>query len=211
MSLKHVDLESALRRLAERRIEDAMREGKFDNLAGSGKPLDLEPMPADENARMTWWMLRILKNNNFTPEEVTLRRKIESLKHELSAATTEHRVDVLVKTVNELVRQLNTLGTNAINIAVTGVSLEEELRRLRERTGTSAAVKLPPPGVGPVPADAAPPRGETEPASHPTKPPRPRYRPQPVAHVECGTALCKTRNPATARFCRRCGKVLPAA
>ena len=42
MSLKHVDLESALRRLAEKRIEDAMREGKFDNLAGAGKPLDLE-------------------------------------------------------------------------------------------------------------------------------------------------------------------------
>jgi hypothetical protein len=128
MSLKHVDLESALRRLAERRIEDAMREGKFDNLAGAGKPLDLEPMPADENARMTWWMLRILRNNNFTPEEVTLRRKIESLKSELSAATTEHRVDLLVRTVNELVRQLNTLGTNAINIPVSGVSLEEERR-----------------------------------------------------------------------------------
>ena len=78
MSLKHVDLESALRRLAEKRIEDAMREGKFDNLAGAGKPLDLEPMPADENARMTWWMLRILKGNNFTPEEIRWRRRRRS-------------------------------------------------------------------------------------------------------------------------------------
>src|SRR4051794_5078984 len=133
MSLKHVDLESALRRLAEKRIEDAMREGKFDNLAGAGKPLDLEPMPADENARMTWWMLRILKNNNFTPEEVTLRRKIESLKHDLSVATTGNRVEVLSKTINELVRQLNTLGTNAINLAVAGVSVEEERRKLHKR------------------------------------------------------------------------------
>jgi len=40
MSLKHVDIESAMRRLAERRIETAMEEGKFDNLAGKGKPLD---------------------------------------------------------------------------------------------------------------------------------------------------------------------------
>ena len=133
MSLKHVDLESALRRLAEKRIEDAMREGKFDNLAGAGKPLDLEPMPADENARMAWWMLRILKNNNFTPEEVTLRRQIEDFKHELSTASTGHRVGVLCKAVNELVRRLNTLGTNAINIAVTGVSVEEERRKLHER------------------------------------------------------------------------------
>jgi hypothetical protein len=30
-----------------------MKSGKFDNLAGAGKPLDLEPMPAEESARMT--------------------------------------------------------------------------------------------------------------------------------------------------------------
>jgi hypothetical protein len=51
MSLKDVDLENAFRRLADRRIEEAMKEGKFDNLAGAGKPLDLEPMPAEERDR----------------------------------------------------------------------------------------------------------------------------------------------------------------
>src|SRR5215217_87813 len=130
---KHVDMESAMRRLADRRIEEAMREGKFDNLAGAGKPLDLEPMPADENARMTWWMLRILKGADFTPDEIRLRRQIESLKAELASATTEARVAALVKAVNTLVHQLNTLGTNAIHIAVSPVSLETELGRLRER------------------------------------------------------------------------------
>ena len=110
-----------------------MREGKFDNLAGAGKPLDLEPMPADENARMTWWMLRILKGADFTPDEVRLRRQIESLKGELAAATSERRVVVLVNTINGLVHQLNTLGTNAIHIAVAPVSLEAERQRLRER------------------------------------------------------------------------------
>ena len=195
MSLKHVDLESALRRLAEKRIEDAMREGKFDNLAGAGKPLELEPMPADENARMSWWMLRILKHNNFTPEEVTLRRKIEGLKHELSVATTERRVEVLVKTINELVRQLNTLGTNAINIAVVGVSLEDELGKCAERN-----------------ADAIPKRAPLQPAaaapSLSPPPLRPQHRPPPLPVRECRTDRCKTRNPASARFCRRCGKVL---
>ena len=133
MSLKHVDLESALRRLAERRIEDAMREGKFDNLAGAGKPLDLEPMPADENARMTWWMLRILKGNNFTPDEIRWRRQIDALKEELGKAATERRVEVLVGSINALVRQINTLGTNAINIGVSGVDLATERERLRAR------------------------------------------------------------------------------
>ena len=133
MSLKNVDLESALRRLADKRIEDAMLEGKFDNLPGAGKPLDLEPLPADENARATWWMLRILKNNNFTPDEVRMRRQIDKLKDELAGATTEARVEALVAQVNGVVRQLNTLGTNAINIGVAPLSAEAERQRLRER------------------------------------------------------------------------------
>src|SRR2546421_1500036 len=135
---KHVDMESAMRRLAERRIEDAMREGKFDNLAGAGKPLDLEPMPADENARMTWWMLRLLKNNNFTPDEIRWRRQIEKMKEELATAMTENRVETLVRAINAMVRQVNTLGTNAINIAVSPVSREEERQRLRERLARRA-------------------------------------------------------------------------
>lgn len=80
MSLKNVDMESAIRRIADRRIEEAMRDGKFDNLAGMGQPLELDPMPAEENARMTWWCLRILKNNDFTPEEVRYRKAIDHLK-----------------------------------------------------------------------------------------------------------------------------------
>ena len=91
MSLKHVDLESALRRLADRRIEEAMREGKFDNLPGAGKPLELEPMPADENARMTWWMLRILKNNNFTPDEIRWRKAVDRLTKTFKANPVPYR------------------------------------------------------------------------------------------------------------------------
>src|SRR3954464_9324491 len=113
MSLKHIDLESALRRLADKRIEDAMREGKFDNLPGAGKPLELEPMPADENARMTWWMLRIMRNNDFTPHEVRWRKTLDYLHEELAKATDEPRLERLVAQINALVKQINTLGTNA--------------------------------------------------------------------------------------------------
>ena len=192
MSLKHVDLESALRRLADRRIEEAMREGKFSNLAGAGKPLDLEPMPADENARMTWWMLRILKGADFTPDEVRLRRQIESLKAELSAAETQQRVEALVKTVNGLVHQLNTLGTNAIHIAVSPVSLEAELERMRERDAQKVAQK--------AAQIAALPR-----SAPPAAPPRTRAGGG-VRH--CVNHQCRNRNPSLARFCRRCGKIL---
>jgi len=195
MSLKHVDLESALRRLADRRIEESMREGKFDNLAGAGKPLDLEPMPADETARMTWWMLRILKGGNFTPDEVRLRRQIESLKEQLATATTEQRVDVLVKTINGLVKQLNTLGTNAINLAVSPVSPEFERQRLRERLAQQEEE-----------ARAAKARAEESRAALHRPPPLPAAVVLEV--VTCANSLCRHENPAKARFCRVCGRYL---
>ena len=133
MSLKHVDLESALRRLADKRIEDAIADGKFDNLPGKGQPLDLEPMPAEENARMTWWMLRILRGNNFTPEEVQWRKAIDHLRVRLEKLTDEAHLPRIVSQINELVLKINTLGTNALNVAVCPVDLETERQRLRER------------------------------------------------------------------------------
>ena len=152
MSLKNVDMESAMRRLADRRIEEAMREGKFDNLAGAGKPLDLEPMPANENARLTWWAIRLLRQNDFTPEEVRWRKQIDGLKDELATATTERRVVALVAQVNRLVQQLNTLGTNALSSPIAPLSLEAERRHLAERLAAAAKI-----GQGdPTAAPAAP-------------------------------------------------------
>ncbi|HSI33970.1 MAG: DnaJ family domain-containing protein [Phycisphaerae bacterium] len=61
------DIGGALRRLAEHRIEQAMREGKFDNLSGAGQPVDLDSMPVDENARMIWWALKIMRQDDPPP------------------------------------------------------------------------------------------------------------------------------------------------
>lgn len=189
MSFQHVDMESAMRRLADRRIEEAMREGKFDNLRGMGKPLDLEPMPADENARMTWWALRLMKQNDFTPEEIRWRKQIDTLKEELASATTERRVIALATQINRLVYQLNTLGTNALSSPIAPVSLQAELCRLHERLASASAAN---------PEDAAVPATPTSIA--------PSVLAAAIRH--CGNATCKSRNPAAARFCRRCGSVL---
>ena len=178
MGLKDVDIEGALRRLADRKIEEAMRAGKFNNLAGAGKPLDLEPMPADENARLMWWALRIFKQNDLTPDEVRWRKQIDGLKDELAVATTEARVVALVRAINALVRQVNTLGTNALKTGVAPLDLEEEKLRLRGRLASDHQAHAP-------------------------------AGPQVQRWVrQCAQPACKSRNPASARFCRRCGKRL---
>lgn len=133
MSLQHIDMEGVLRRLAERRIEDAMQEGKFDNLPGMGKPLDLEPLPANENARMLWWTLRIMRTHDIVPDEIRWRKAVDLMKGDLHRTRDEARVRSLVEQINELVFKLNTLGTNALSTGVYPVDLEAELTRLRER------------------------------------------------------------------------------
>jgi hypothetical protein len=135
MGLKDVDFEAAFRRLADKRIDDAMKEGKFDvrRLPGYGKDIEIDQAPADENARMLWWALRIMKQNDFVPDEVQWRKAIDQLKADIARTTDEKRLAVLVAKANALVHKLNTLGTNAINRGVSPVDLESELARLRER------------------------------------------------------------------------------
>ena len=51
--------------IAERKIREAMEEGAFDHLEGTGKPLDLRENPfEDPSERMGH---RLLKNNGFAP------------------------------------------------------------------------------------------------------------------------------------------------
>jgi Domain of unknown function (DUF1992) len=195
MGLKHIDLDAALRRLAERKIEEAIREGKFNNLPGFGKPLNLEPIPAEENARMRWWALRLLKQNDVIPEEVVWRKRIDRLKDELPKAMTEARVTAIVTAINGLVRQLNTMGTTALSAPVVQVSLEEELARWRDRLAARE------PKEPPLPLSAY---GRREP---PPLPSVAKEAPQgPTAKIRtCANPMCGFRNPLAAQYCRRCG------
>lgn len=187
MSFKDIDIASALSRLADRKIEQAIQEGKFDKIEGMGQPLDLEPLPADENARMQWWALKILRQNDVTPDEVQWRKQVDGLREELDRATTEARVRQLVGSVNELVKRVNTLGTNALSAPMAGTTVEGELAKLRGRQAVAAIA------------------AETV---APSPPPPPEAR-APVTSIRtCGNVRCRSRNPGRAYYCRRCGSRL---
>jgi hypothetical protein len=121
MSLKHIDMESAIRRVADRRIEEAMKEGKFDNLPGYGKDIELEPIPAEENSRLMWWAIRILRQNDVIPDEIRLRKEIENLKESLPDARSARERLALIRQINALVKRLNTLGTNALPTSISPI------------------------------------------------------------------------------------------
>ena len=73
-----------LRKIADERIREAMQRGEFDDLAGHGKPLDLD----DDSLVPVELRLanRILKNAGYLPEEVRLRADIRALERSIGEA-----------------------------------------------------------------------------------------------------------------------------
>ena len=65
-------------KIAERRIQEAIEDGEFDNLSGCGKPINLEDdLLVPEDLRMAY---KILKNAGCIPPELELRNEIVSLR-----------------------------------------------------------------------------------------------------------------------------------
>ncbi|WP_310833071.1 DnaJ family domain-containing protein [Paenibacillus pedocola] len=69
--------------LAEQRIQEAMRNGEFEDLPGHGKPLELEDLSGvPEDLRMSF---KIMKNAGILPEEIILRSECVTLEGLLAA------------------------------------------------------------------------------------------------------------------------------
>ncbi|MBA1145591.1 DUF1992 domain-containing protein [Ectothiorhodospiraceae bacterium WFHF3C12] len=82
---------SMLDELAESRIREAMERGELERLPGSGQPMRLDDdSMVPEELRMAY---RVLRNANYLPPELQLRRdieRIEDLLTELRDSEAEH-------------------------------------------------------------------------------------------------------------------------
>jgi Domain of unknown function (DUF1992) len=100
MTVKSVKINiMSLEKLLDEQIKNAIAEGKFDNLKGTGKPLNLDDYfaaPEDIRAGYT-----LLKNNDFVPQEVELLKEIGELKEKIKNCANENEKKVLHKTLNE--------------------------------------------------------------------------------------------------------------
>ena len=61
--------------IAESKIEQAIREGEFDNLPGFGQPLSFDPAQMDEH----WWLKQKARreNLNVLPPAMVLKREVQ--------------------------------------------------------------------------------------------------------------------------------------
>src|SRR5262245_29783100 len=97
-----------LERLAENRIREAMRDGAFDQLPGSGKPLDLDDyFKAPEECRLAY---SVLKSAGCLPVGVELLNEIARLEQEAATAPTADRQRELSRTIADRRLRLALLG-----------------------------------------------------------------------------------------------------
>jgi Domain of unknown function (DUF1992) len=105
--------------IAERKIQEAMEEGAFDQLEGMGEPLDLREDPfEDSSLRMAH---RLLKNNGFAPAWIQESKEIE-IESRLLRARTEVSIDDFRSRVDALNRRIL-----AFNLKAPALSLHKQL------------------------------------------------------------------------------------
>jgi len=88
-------------------LRDAIERGKFQNLPGQGKKLDLdEYFNTPEDVRLGYGLL---KSNDFVPEEVQLLKDIESLQEKLKKTTSDEECNCLRREIESRRLKFNLL------------------------------------------------------------------------------------------------------
>lgn len=95
----------ALQIIAEERIQEAIRNGEFDNLPGMGKPIKYEDdSNIPEELRMSY---KIMKNSGCLPPEIEERKEIQQAKDLLASLTDEQERFRQMEKLNLLVMKAN--------------------------------------------------------------------------------------------------------
>ena len=99
-------------KIVEERIREAQRKGEFDNLEGSGKPLNLTAdQTVAEELRLAY---KILKNADCLPPEVELKKEIRQTEELLAGMRETVEKYRMMKKLNFLILKLNTLRNASV-------------------------------------------------------------------------------------------------
>ena len=103
---------AALERVAEERIREAVQRGEFENLPGSGKPLELEDdRHIPDDLRLAY---KVLKNANCLPPELELKKEIRTAENMLGTLTDEGEKYRQIKKVNYLIMKFNMIRKGSV-------------------------------------------------------------------------------------------------
>lgn len=121
-----------LTKIAEQRIQEAMKNGEFDDLPGRGAPLCFEDdSHVPEDLRMAY---KILKNANCVPPEISERKDIRQLEQLLDTIQDEKEKYKELKRLNFRIMRLNILRGGRVDTEIP----QRYYARLAERLGAKA-------------------------------------------------------------------------
>jgi hypothetical protein len=99
-------------KIVEQRIREAQKKGEFENLEGSGKPLDLTAdQSVAEELRLAY---KILKNADCLPPEIELKKEIRQTEELLAGMNETAEKYRMMKKLNFLILKLNTLRNTSV-------------------------------------------------------------------------------------------------
>ena len=114
--------------IAEQRIEESMRNGEFDNLAGKGKKIVFEDdSMVPEDLRMAY---KMLKNAGYVPEEFLEDKEIVTATELLAAATDEQERYRQMQKLNLLVMKVNARRRRPVNLEKEQVYYQKVVERI---------------------------------------------------------------------------------
>ncbi|MDY6906145.1 MAG: DnaJ family domain-containing protein [Thermodesulfobacteriota bacterium] len=116
-------------KIVEQRIKQARQEGAFDNLPGAGHPLKLsDDRHIPEDLRLSY---KILKNADFLPPELELRKEIQQTEDLLAGVSDVHEQYRLNKKLNFLITKVNMIRNTRVETEMP----QRYLGKLSERIG----------------------------------------------------------------------------
>ncbi|MEW5954807.1 MAG: DUF1992 domain-containing protein [Bacillota bacterium] len=97
-----------LGKLAELKIREAIEKGEFKNLPGAGKPVKIEDnmlfVPKEDRLAF-----RVMKNSGLVPDEVALKKEIETLQNTIDGCQDGKKKELLKKRLEETSIRFNII------------------------------------------------------------------------------------------------------
>ena len=112
----------------EQQIQEAQREGLFDDLPGQGRPLR-----GDDGSDPNWWAKQLLRREqvDFLPPALALRRSVERTLEALPSLGDERRVRELLEALDAEIRRFNATATSGPPTTQAPLDVEEILAAWR--------------------------------------------------------------------------------
>ena len=121
--------------IVEKRIQDAIRSGEFDNLPGTGAPIALEDdSHIPEDLRLSH---KILKNAGCLPPEIEVKKEIHQTRDLLEGMQETQEKYRVLKRLNFLIMKLNQMRKTSIGMEMP----QEYASMLADRLGSHAGSK----------------------------------------------------------------------